>query len=110
MNHPIYHGWQCRCGIRNAPELPACHGCGAPASAGQPVYLAGPPVQQQGPPPVKRNSWAWTPKAMTGWGSVGIVLFFMAWATNYITPISWFVLVVGIVFFLAGNIIGTSRR
>lgn len=107
MNHPILHAWDCSCGTRNAANLPACHRCGSPASLGQPVYLQGPPVHRDQP---KRSTWGFTPRGLVGWGTSAIVIFILSWLTNSITPLTCFLLFVGLIFFIAGHVIEASRR
>lgn len=113
MNHPIYHAWTCRCGSRNAPELPACHRCGSPASLGQPVYLAGPPVQQ-GPPPAKPKSpWGWSPRvrpmvwtAILGFAAGGFPLLF----GGTLGLFHWIALLISTVLIIAAHIIDAAAR
>jgi hypothetical protein len=103
MNHSILHAWQCPCGTRNAPDLPACHRCGCPANQGEPVYLEGPPA--------KRQPWLNTPQglAFSGLLALGAVLLRVLAGL----PVDAFFALVGLIgagFIVAAGVLQVLRR
>lgn len=89
---PRLHAYDCRCGTRNDPVFGHCRRCGAPQSAGRPLWDNDTPPRPVPALPRRQAEtpfWAWAINA-----TLLLVLSFFAWP----------LMLVGLFFFLVYRI------